>query len=45
MKNLVGLKPKEELLAIFDELNISPNARPGDLHLEEWAKLYQKIYS
>ena len=43
--NLAGLKSREELFAIFDELSISPDARPGDLHLEEWNKLYQKIYS
>lgn len=43
--NLGGLKPREEILTFFDELDILPDARPGDLHLEEWNKLYQKIYS
>ena len=41
--NLVSLKPKEELFAIFDELNISPDVRSGDLHLEDWADLYKKL--
>lgn len=41
--NLSGLKPREELLQIFDEVGISLDARPGDLHLADWAKLYQKM--
>lgn len=45
MHNLVGLKSREELTQIFDELKISADARPGDLCLAEWDKLYQKIYS
>ena len=43
--NLAGLKPKDELLRIFDEIEISSDARPGDLKLEDWDKLYKKIYS
>lgn len=43
--NLSGLKPREELVQIFEAIGISPDARPGDLHLEDWDKLYQKIYS
>ena len=43
--NLGGLKSREELVRIFDEIGVSADARPGDLHLEDWDKLYQKIYS
>lgn len=43
--NLTGLKSREELVQIFDELGISVDARPGDLCLVEWDNLYQKIYS
>lgn len=41
--NLAGLKPKDELLAIFDEVKISPDARPGDLKLADWDKLYTYV--
>lgn len=41
--NIAGLKSKEELLKIFKEIKISPDARPGDLHLEDWDKLYKRI--
>ena len=43
--NLSGLKPRDELMRILESVGVSPDARPGDLHLEDWAKLYQKIYS
>lgn len=41
--NLVRLKPKEDLLMIFDALGISADARPGDLHLAEWRKLNEMM--
>lgn len=41
--NLAGLKPKEELLETLMELDISVDARPGDLKLEEWNKLYKTL--
>ena len=41
--NLAGLKSKEELVRIFGELGISVDARPGDLHLPDWQKLYDVI--
>lgn len=41
--NIAGLKPKDELMQIFVRLDISPDARPGDLHLPEWQKLYSAI--
>lgn len=37
--NLVGLKSKEELSRILQELGISVDARPGDLKLKDWARL------
>lgn len=42
-RNLVGLKSKEEILAIFKEVGISADVRPGDLKLEDWHKIYQKM--
>lgn len=41
--NLAGLKSREELKRILEELKISVDARPADLHLEEWAKLYERL--
>ena len=41
--NLAGLKPKEELVKILEQVGISLDARPGDVHLEEWEKIYKKI--
>lgn len=38
--NLAGLKSKEELKRTFEGINISIDARPGDLHLPDWQKLY-----
>ena len=43
--NLSGLKPRDDLMRILESVGVSPDVRPGDLHLEDWAKLYQKIYS
>ena len=41
--NLSGLKSKEELLGIFQELGISADARPSDLKLMDWKKLEKVI--
>jgi 16S rRNA (adenine1518-N6/adenine1519-N6)-dimethyltransferase len=41
--NLSSLKSKEEWLKIFDELNISPDARPADLHLNDYQKLWHVL--
>ncbi len=38
--NLAGLKTKEDLLRCFDACGISQDARPGDVKLEQWAKIY-----
>ena len=41
--NIAGLKPKNELVQIFVKCGISVDARPGDIHLPEWQKLYDFI--
>ncbi len=41
--NLAGLKSKSELMRIFEEYGLDVDARPGDLKLEDWAKLYKKM--
>ena len=43
IRNLVGLKSKEELMQVFDKLNIDVDVRPGDLHLSDWQKMYDEI--
>ncbi len=43
--NLAGLKSKEEMLDIFAEIGLDENVRPGDVNLENWDKIYQKVYS
>ncbi|MBQ6461478.1 ribosomal RNA small subunit methyltransferase A [Candidatus Saccharibacteria bacterium] len=41
--NLELLEAKEKLLSIFGELNISVDARPGDLSIVDWKELCNKI--
>ena len=41
--NLSSLKPREDLEKIFTSLNIDLNVRPGDLHLAQYARLYDTI--
>ncbi|MBR3324029.1 ribosomal RNA small subunit methyltransferase A [Candidatus Saccharibacteria bacterium] len=41
--NLASLKPKTELLRIFDELGIDQNARPADLNLDTYHALFCAI--
>lgn len=41
--NLAGLRSKEEILQILMESGVSANARPGDLSLEDWNKIYKEI--
>ena len=41
--NLAGLRSKEELIDILKEIGASTDARPGDLKLEEWDKIFDKI--
>lgn len=42
--NLAGLKSKEELTQIFVNLSLDMNARPGELHLLDWQRLYDVFY-
>ena len=41
--NLAGLKSKEELVKIFAELGFSRDARPADLHLKDYERLYKSM--
>lgn len=41
--NLASLKSKVELEGIFGKLGIDLNARPSDLHLNDYYKLYSEI--
>ena len=41
--NLAGMKPKEELVRILEEIGVSADARPGELHLADWDKLAESI--
>ncbi|MBR2839760.1 ribosomal RNA small subunit methyltransferase A [Candidatus Saccharibacteria bacterium] len=43
LHNLSGLKSREELVRILEEIGVSLEARAGDLHLSEWRKLYDKM--
>ncbi len=41
--NLVGLRSREKLSGILVGLEISPDARPGDITLKMWQKLYDAL--
>ena len=41
--NLAEMKPKEKLRETLTEIGVSPDARPGELHLEDWVKLFEKV--
>lgn len=41
--NLASLRSKSELVDIFIKCNINIDARPSDLKLEDWYKIYQKM--
>jgi 16S rRNA A1518/A1519 N6-dimethyltransferase RsmA/KsgA/DIM1 with predicted DNA glycosylase/AP lyase activity len=43
MHNLAGMKPKEELVRMLEEIGVSADARPGDLHLADWEKIYKSF--
>ena len=43
LHNLLPLKSKEELLKIFEEIGVSKDSRPADLHLDDYSKLFHKI--
>ena len=44
-KNLAMILPRDELKNIFVKLNINIDARPADLHLADWQRLYDIIYN
>ena len=41
--NLAGLRSKEDLELIIDKCGISRDARPGDVGLNDWAKLWDYL--
>lgn len=41
--NLSALKPESEIKKIFEGLGVDENSRPGDLDLETWKKLVEKL--
>lgn len=41
--NLAPLTSKEELMDIFNELQLNPDARPADLHLGDYFNLWRKL--
>lgn len=43
INNLAGLKPASVLEDIFLACNVNVDARPSDLKLEDWYKIYQKM--
>ncbi len=43
VRNLSVLKAREEIQEIFMQLGIGVDVRPGDLHLDDWCKIYQKM--
>ena len=42
-RNLAVLKSREDIKDIFTQLNINADVRPGELHLDDWCKIYQKM--
>ena len=42
-RNLAALMPREDIKDIFIRLNINIDVRPGELHLDDWYKIYQKM--
>ena len=41
--NLAGLKSAEELRRVLVSIGISPDVRPGEVHLAEWQKLHEAL--
>ena len=40
MRNLSTLVSRDKIKEIFEKLNLNIDARPGDLHLDDWYKIY-----
>ena len=43
MHNISALKSHEEMLGIFEKLKISEDARPADLHLDDYYNLWSEL--
>ena len=43
LHNLLPLKSKEDLVRIFEKLDISLDARPADLHLSDYVRLFENM--
>lgn len=43
LHNLLPLKSKEELLKIFEKTGVDKDARPADLHLDDYSRLFHEI--
>ena len=43
-RNLAVLLPRDEVKDIFIASNINIDVRPGELHLEDWQKIYNKMF-
>lgn len=41
--NLAGLKSKDDLKQIFAKLGLDENARPADLSLQDWERLFESM--
>lgn len=41
--NLAGLKSKDELVKVFEQVELDIDVRPGDLKLKDWEKLYKGL--
>ena len=41
--NLASFRSKDDLVDVFSKVGISSDARPGDVHLVEWARLYKEL--
>ncbi len=43
VKNLASVKSRDEIRDVFLKLKLNVDARPGDLHLDDWQKIYDKL--
>lgn len=43
LHNLLPLKSKEELLKIFEKIGVDKDARPADLHIDDYSNLFREI--
>ncbi len=43
VKNLASVKSRDEIRDVFLKLKLNVDARPSDLHLDDWQKIYDKL--